>query len=283
MTRSKRQSRAKTSGCAGTRNSRPTKGGSELIYGIGPVTEALLAEQRQIENINVAIDIHSPRIRDLLKLARSKRIPVRNVPKAVLARVAGHSNHQGVVATVAAIKYFDPETLLQSLSSQSKGDRPPLVLVLDGIEDPRNLGALIRTAECGGVDGIFIPVRHAVGLTETVAKTSAGAIESVKIARVPNIVRLIEDLKEQNVWTIGAASNAEIDYTEWDFTRPSALVLGGEAKGLRQLVRERCDALVRIPMAGAIESLNVSVAAGVLLFEANRQRRQCHSAGRISE
>jgi 23S rRNA (guanosine2251-2'-O)-methyltransferase len=144
--------------------------------------------------------------------------------------------------------------------------------VLDGVEDPRNLGAIIRTAECAGIHGLFISERRAVGLTETVAKAAAGAVEHVPVARVTNLARLIEQLKERNVWTIGTAPEAGTIYTEWDWTRASALVLGGEGPGLHRLVRERCDALVRIPVSGRIESLNVSVAAGVVLYEALRQR-----------
>jgi tRNA G18 (ribose-2'-O)-methylase SpoU len=137
---------------------------------------------------------------------------------------------------------------------------------------PVNLGAILRTAECAGVNGVFIPERRAVGLTATVAKTAAGALEHISVARVTNLVQLIEQLKQRNIWVIGAAADGSSDYTEWDWTVPSALFLGGEGTGLHRLVRERCDALVRIPLLGRIESLNVSVAAGVILYEALRQR-----------
>ena len=147
-----------------------------------------------------------------------------------------------------------------------------LTLILDGVEDPRNLGAILRAAECAGVDGVFIPERRAVGLTETVAKSSAGATEYVRIAKVGNLNRLIDELKSNNIWVIGASGEAEMIYSDWDWTRKSALVLGGEGKGLHRLTAEKCDALVKIPMRGKIESLNVSVAAGVILFEAIRQR-----------
>jgi len=145
--------------------------------------------------------------------------------------------------------------------------------VLDGVEDPRNLGAILRTSECAGVDGVFLPERRTAGLSETVAKASAGAIEHVPVARVTNLSLLIKQLKERNVWVIGTAADALVEYTEWDWTRPSALVLGGEGAGLHRLVRERCDVLVRIPVQGRIESLNVSVAAGIILYEALRQRK----------
>jgi len=141
------------------------------------------------------------------------------------------------------------------------------------VEDPRNLGAILRTAECAGVSGVLIPERRAVGLTETVAKSAAGATEHVKVAKVGNLNKLILELKKKNVWVVGTDMDAEIDYTDWDWTRPSALVLGGEGKGLHRLVAENCDVLVKIPMYGKIDSLNVSVAAGVILFEAQRQRK----------
>jgi 23S rRNA (guanosine2251-2'-O)-methyltransferase len=147
-------------------------------------------------------------------------------------------------------------------------------VVLDGVEDPRNLGAILRSAECAGVDGVFLPERRAVGLTETVAKSSAGATEYVRIAKVGNINRLIEELKSRDIWVVGTSGDAKTSYTDWDWTRPSALVLGGEGSGLHRLVAENCDVLVKIPMYGKIESLNVSVAAGVILFEALRQRNK---------
>jgi 23S rRNA (guanosine2251-2'-O)-methyltransferase len=150
--------------------------------------------------------------------------------------------------------------------------------VLDGVEDPRNLGAILRTSECAGVDGVFVPERRAAGLSETVAKASAGAIEHVPVARVTNLSLLIKQLKERNVWVIGTAADASMEYTEWDWTKPSALVLGGEGAGLHRLVRERCDVLVRIPVQGRIESLNVSVTAGIILYEALRQRRNAPGA-----
>jgi 23S rRNA (guanosine2251-2'-O)-methyltransferase len=163
--------------------------------------------------------------------------------------------------------------LLDSIAAQVGSETEPLALVLDGVEDPRNLGAILRTAECAGVDGVFVPERRAAGLSETVAKASAGAIEHVPVARVTNLSRLIDELKGRNVWVIGTAADALTDYTEWDWTKPSAVVLGGEGAGLHRLVREHCDVLVRIPVQGRIESLNVSVAAGVILFEALRQRK----------
>jgi 23S rRNA (guanosine2251-2'-O)-methyltransferase len=180
--------------------------------------------------------------------------------------------HQGIIAKTAAAKYRDAGELLDELGSQVDTPSKPLVLGLDAVEDPRNLGAILRTAECAGVGGVFIPERRAVGLTATVAKAAAGALEHISVARVTNLVQLIEQLKQRNIWVIGAAEDGTSDYTDWDWTVPSALFLGSEGTGLHRLVRERCDALVRIPVRGRIESLNVSVAAGIILYEALRQR-----------
>ena len=162
------------------------------------------------------------------------------------------------------------------------GKQPePLVLVLDGIEDPRNLGAILRTAECAGASGVFIPERRAAGLNETVAKASAGAVEYLPVARVTNLSVLIRQLKERNVWVVGTAAGAAASYSDWDWTRPTAIVLGAEGSGLHRLVRENCDQLVSIPVHGRIESLNVSVATGIILYEALRQRSAPEPARRV--
>ena len=182
------------------------------------------------------------------------------------------ANHQGVIAFVASADYYPTDRLLGEIYQKIEVGKKPLIVILDGVEDPRNLGAILRTIECAGADGVFIPERRAVGLTETVAKSSAGAIEYVKVAKVTNLNRLIDELKEHNIWVIGTSGAAESNYTDWDFNMPCALILGGEGKGLHRLTAEKCDALVKIPMFGQIESLNVSVAAGVILFEVNRQR-----------
>jgi 23S rRNA (guanosine2251-2'-O)-methyltransferase len=245
----------------------------QQLYGVGPVIEALRARRREIENITVAEGAHGTRLRELLSLAKENGVVVRRVPRAMLSRVAGESaNHQGVIATIAAARYADRDDLLERLSRKIGTDEQPLVVALDCIEDPRNLGAIIRAVECAGAHGVFIPERRAVGLTEAVAKASAGAVEHVPVARVTNFARLIDDLKERNIWTICASANAETNYTDWDWTLSSAIVLGSEGAGLHRLVREKCDALVRIPILGHIESLNVSVAAGIILYEALRQR-----------
>ena len=242
-----------------------------ILYGVNPVLEALRAD-RTPQEIIIAEGIRDQRLSELIELARAKHVSIKRVPRAKLDRELGNTHHQGVIAHVSPAAYADADDLLESISSHQNRDTEALVLVLDGIEDPRNLGAILRTAECAGVDGVFIPERRAAGLNETVAKASAGAVEHLRIARVTNLTVLIGQLKERNVWVVGAAGDAPIDYVDWDWTRPSALVLGAEGSGLHRLVREHCDALVRIPVRGKVESLNVSVAGGIVLYEALRQR-----------
>lgn len=245
---------------------------SAHVFGVQPVLEALRAGARPIERLTVAEGAHESRLREILEIARYADIPVRRVPRAELQRIAVGANHQGVIATIAAAHYAHTDELLDALAARVGTQEPPLAVVLDGVEDPRNLGAVIRTAECAGAHGVFVPERRASGLTETVAKAAAGALEYVPVARAANVVRLLEELKGRGVWTIGTAAGAETAYTDWDWTQPCALLLGGEGEGLRRLVRERCDVLVHIPLRGQIESLNVSVAAGIVLYEAVRQR-----------
>ncbi|MDT4955601.1 MAG: rRNA (guanosine2251-2-O)-methyltransferase [Acidobacteriota bacterium] len=243
------------------------------LYGVAPVLEALRAGQRAIERVTIAEGARHNRLRELIELARSANVPVHFASRVELARFVGaDANHQGVVASVAAARYTDADDLLDALASRVGTDDPPLVVVLDGVEDPRNLGAILRTVECAGAHGVFVPERRAVGLTETVAKAAAGALEHVAVARAANLTRLIEQLKQRNIWTVGTSADASSSYTEWDWTQPSALFLGGEGTGLHRLVRERCDTLVSIPVRGRIESLNVSVAGGIVLYEAIRQR-----------
>jgi 23S rRNA (guanosine2251-2'-O)-methyltransferase len=243
------------------------------VFGVQPVLEALRAGVRPVERLTLAEGAHESRLREILEIARYADIPVRRVPRTELQRIAAGANHQGVVATIAAAHYTHADELLDALAVRVGTNDPPLAVVLDGVEDPRNLGAVLRTTECAGAHGVFVPERRASGLTETVAKAAAGALEYVPVARVANVVRLLEELKGRGVWTVGTSADASKDYTEWDWTQPSAILLGGEGEGLRRLVRERCDVLVRIPLLGRIESLNVSVAAGVILYEAVRQRR----------
>jgi len=243
-----------------------------IVYGLNAVMEALRAGKRPIDSITILESARPDRIKLLLDLARQKRIPIHRVPRLDLDRNLGEARHQGVVARIAAMRYADADELLESLETKIGTPDPPFVMGLDGIEDPRNMGSILRTAECAGVHGVFIPERRATGLTDVVAKVAAGALEYVPVARVTNLVRLIEQLKERNIWVVGAAAEAELNYTDWDWKLPTAIFLGSEGSGLHRLVRERCDSLVRIPVLGHIESLNVSVVAGILLYEALRQR-----------
>lgn len=243
-----------------------------VVYGLIPVLEALRAGSKRLEQITIIEGARHERLRELLELAKRAKVPVHRAPRIALDRALPGVAHQGVIAKTAAASYRDAGELLDELGAQVGSVNPPLVLGLDALEDPRNFGAILRTAECAGVGGVFIPERRAVGLTATVAKAAAGALEHISVARVTNMVQLMEQLKERNIWVIGAAADGTANYTEWDWTVPSALFLGGEGAGLHRLVRERCDALVRIPLRGRIESLNVSVAAGVILYEALRQR-----------
>lgn len=265
-----------------SREARPASHGASLgaagdaatkLYGVSPVLEALRAAERLIDHITIAEGAHPARLRELIELAHNAGIRIRRAPRVELARMVGAgANHQGVVATIAAARYAEASALLDALASRVGTDDPPLAIVLDSVEDPRNLGAIVRTAECAGAHGVFIPERRAAGLTETVAKTAAGALERVRVARVTNLARLIEELKMRGIWTVGTSADAALPYTAWDWRAPCALFLGGEGAGLHRLVRERCDTLLHIPTRGHIKSLNVSVAAGILLYEAVRQR-----------
>ena len=245
---------------------------SNQIYGVNAVMEALRAGTRQIETITILESARPDRLKPLIELARQKGVPVHRVPRLDLDRTLGEVRHQGVVARIAAARYADADDLLDALEAKIGTADPPLVLGLDAIEDPRNLGSILRSAECAGVHGVFIAERRAVGLTGVVAKVAAGALEYVPVARVTNLVRLIEQLKARNIWVVGAAAEARQSYTEWDWKLPAAIFLGNEGSGLHRLVREHCDTLIRIPVFGKLDSLNVSVAAGVLLYEARRQR-----------
>jgi 23S rRNA (guanosine2251-2'-O)-methyltransferase len=262
----------------------PTRSGAEpatkdRIHGLIPVLEALRSGQRSIDQIVVAEGARHERLREMLDLAKAANVPVRRVPRAEIERAVGNVTHQGVIARIAAARYADADSLLAALAARVSTDHPPLALCLDGLEDPRNFGAVLRTAECAGVQAVFTTERRAVGLTDSVAKAAAGALEYVPVARVPNLSRLIEQLKERNIWVVGTAGSAQREYTDWDWTLPTAVIVGNEGVGLHRLVRERCDLLVRIPTAGRLESLNVSVAAGIVLYEAVRQRSVANRNG----
>jgi len=231
-----------------------------ILSGVHPIAEALKAG-RPLERLLVAKGAGGPRLQEIIDLARRASVQVRFEPRAALDRLAGSSAHQGVVALGAAKQYAG----LDSAASSE------LVVVLDGVEDPHNLGAIIRTAHAAGAGSIIVPERRAAGVTDVVAKAAAGALEHLPIARVTNINRALEDLKKRGFWIYGLDERGTETYDRVKFATPTALVFGGEGSGLHELVRRHCDALVRIPMAGRISSLNVSVAAGVVLFEWKRR------------
>lgn len=242
------------------------------IYGINPVLEAL--RTGSVRELRVA-DRDSGRLAALLQAADHAGVPVRRVPVQVLERESRGGVHQGVVAEVDEERR--PASLLELVGGPEDG--PALIVVLDGVEDPHNVGAILRTVDAAGGSGVVRQTRHAAHLGGIAAKSAAGAAAHVKVADVVNIARALEALKEAGVWTVGLAGEGSTAYTAVDFTLPTALVLGAEGTGLRRLVRERCDWLVRIPMSGHVGSLNVSVAAGVALFEAVRQRRLAQPRG----
>ena len=271
--RSDRRPRHDEAPAASTKKFRPRQDdetrtlGDNATFGVLPVLEILRAGSRRIDRIIIADGVREQRLHEVFDLARTHGIRVDRMQRDKLDKLTGNANHQGVIAFSAAADYVDVDEILDA-----SADHPALIVLLDGVEDPRNLGAILRSAECAGADGVIIPERRAVGLTETVAKSSAGAIEHVKVAKVANLNRMIEDLKRRSIWVVGANGDATMEHTAWDWTQPSALVLGAEGSGLHRLVAENCDTLVKIPMYGKIDSLNVSVAAGVILFEARRQR-----------
>jgi 23S rRNA (guanosine2251-2'-O)-methyltransferase len=236
-----------------------------IIYGVNPVLEAL--RSGRVRELRVG-ERNDGRLRELLSLADKRGVPVRRVQVDALNRDARGGVHQGVLAVIDDAREYSLDELVRGASG------PPLLVVLDGIEDPHNLGAILRTADAAGADGVVLQSRRSAALGGVVAKASAGAVAHVRIAEVVNIARAVDDLKTAGVWTVGLASQADGAYDTIDFTGPIAVVLGAEGAGLRRLVRERCDYLVSIPMLGHVESLNVSVAAGVTLFEAVRQRRR---------
>jgi 23S rRNA (guanosine2251-2'-O)-methyltransferase len=236
-----------------------------LIFGIYPVTEALRAGKVKV--IRVA-ERHDGRLRALIEIAERRGVSVRRVAAAELDRAARGGAHQGVVADV----HDSASVSVEELASASTG--APLIVVLDGIEDPHNVGAILRTVDAAGADGVVRQSRHAASLGGAAAKASAGAVAHVKIAEVVNIARALECLKQVGVWTVGLAPDAARSYDEIDYRLPTAIVVGAEGTGLRRLVRERCDWIVSIPMRGHVQSLNVSAAAAITLFEAVRQRRQ---------
>ena len=240
-----------------------------VIFGVNAVTESLKARGRAFEWVGVAKERNDLRLQKLIQECRHLGIPVRFLPRVELDRMAATASHQGVVAVTSSKQYADLDDVLAA-----KRGEYSLVVVLDGVEDPHNLGAILRTADAGGADGIVIPERRAAGVTGTVAKVSAGASAHLPIAKVTNIARTLEELKAKDVWTVGLDERGKENYDSVDYKMNCAIVLGAEGKGLHDLVAKKCDFLVSIPMLGKVPSLNVSVAAGVVLYEVVRQRRK---------
>jgi 23S rRNA (guanosine2251-2'-O)-methyltransferase len=228
--------------------------------------EEALAAGRALDRIVIARGRHGERVEAVVQLARSKSVPVRFEERSQIDRLAGTREHQGIAALAAAKPALELEDLLAAKTPQG------LLVLLDGIEDPHNLGAIVRTALAAGAHGVVIPERRAVGLTDTVERASAGALAHLPVARVKNLVRAMEEMKEAGYWLIGLDERADKKYTEADFSGQVGIVLGSEGEGLHELTRKRCDFLVAIPTSGPVRALNVSVAAGVVLFEVVRQR-----------
>ena len=241
------------------------------LAGFHAVEEALVAGH-PLDRILIARGQHGGRIQKILDLARSRGVPVRFEDRIQLDRAAAAEHHQGVVAFTAAREALDIEDILAGHSQPNAQAADQLLVLLDGIEDPHNVGAIVRTALAAGAAGLIIPERRAAGLTDTVARVSAGALAHLPVARVKNLARSMEQLKEAGFWLIGLDERAEKSYTEVDYKGRIAIVMGSEGTGLHELVRKRCDFLVSIPTTGPVRSLNVSVAASVVLFEALRRR-----------
>ena len=244
----------------------------QTLYGVHPVEEALKAGKRRFDHVLVARERRDDRLEAIVSLCKELKIRVRTEPRETLTDMARTPAHQGVVAIVRAQQFLTIEDVLEPTG------QPRLVLALDGVEDPQNLGALLRVADGAGVDGIVLTERRSAPISPVAIKASAGAAEHLRIARVVNLVRALEELKRRNLWIIGLDERGNEDYDHFDFTGDCVLVLGREGAGLHDLVRRTCDHLLRIPMAGGVSSLNVSAAGAVVLYEAFRQRRQAAHA-----
>jgi 23S rRNA (guanosine2251-2'-O)-methyltransferase len=244
----------------------------DRLTGIHAVREALEAG-RAFDRIVIAKGRQDTRVEEIVQLARARNISLRFEDRSQLDRLADSKDHQGIVALVAARAAGTLDEILAMANAGTGRGEKGLIVLLDGVEDPHNLGAVIRTSLAAGAHGVVIPERRAAGLTDTVARASAGALAHLPVAKVTNLVRTMEELKEAGYWLVGLDERGDKNYTEVDYTSPTGIVLGGEGKGLHELTRKRCDFVVSLPTTGPVKSLNVSVAAGVVLFEALRQRR----------
>jgi 23S rRNA (guanosine2251-2'-O)-methyltransferase len=243
----------------------------DVLYGLHPVEEALRAGKRRFDYVLVARERHDERLSRVIAGCRQAGVKVRQEVREQLTQLAGSDLHQGVVALVRPQEFLAIEDLFQPPAKGNGAAR--LILALDGVEDPQNLGALLRVADGAGVDGVVLTERRSAPVSAAAVKASAGAAEHLRIARVVNLVRALEDLKGRNLWIVGLDERGQTDYDQFDLTGDCVLVLGREGAGLHDLVRRTCDHLLRIPMAGGVSSLNVSAAGAVVLYEASRQRR----------
>ena len=248
-------------------NDRNSEAKPDVISGRNPVSEALRGN-RPIDKVLVARGEKSGAVVGILAKAKSKMIPIKEVDRAKLDYICGGAAHQGIVAYAAVKDYSTVEEIFDYAADKNEA---PFIIILDELEDPHNLGAIIRTAECAGAHGVIVPKRRSASLSYTVGKASAGAIEYMRVARVTNIAALIDDLKQRGIWIYGADMNGT-DYSKCDFSGACAIVIGNEGKGISRLVKEKCDVIVSLPMKGKINSLNASVAAGILMYSAMKFR-----------
>jgi len=244
----------------------------EVLYGLHPVEEAVRSGAGRLHQVMLARERKDARLERLAEICRAAGVRVSLESRDQLTRMARTDAHQGALAVVRERAFLDIDDLLAKPETNSENQQHRFFLALDGIEDPHNLGALLRTADGAGVDGVILPERRSAPISAIVAKTSAGASEHVRIARVTNLVRVLEQMKQANVWILGLDERGKPDYTDFDFRTDCVLVLGREGAGLHDLVKKTCDHLLRIPMAGMVSSLNVSVAGAVVMYEAMRQR-----------
>jgi 23S rRNA (guanosine2251-2'-O)-methyltransferase len=246
----------------------------DRLTGIHAVREALEAG-RAFDRIVIARGRQDTRVEEIVQLARARNISVRFEDRSQIDRLADTKEHQGIVGLVAARAAGSIEEILEAANAAAAAGLgvKGLIVLLDGVEDPHNLGAIVRTSLAAGAHGVVIPERRAAGLTDTVARASAGALSHLPVAKVTNLARTMEELKEAGYWLVGLDEEGDREYTEVDFTSPIGIVMGGEGKGLHELTRKRCDFVVKLPTVGPVKSLNVSVAAGVVLFEVVRQRK----------
>ena len=247
----------------------------DRLTGIHAVREALEAG-RAFDRIVIARGRQDTRVEEIVQLARARNISVRFEDRSQIDRLADTKEHQGIVGLVAPRAAGTIEEIIEAANAAAaagSGEKG-LIVLLDGVEDPHNLGAIVRTSLAAGAHGVVIPERRAAGLTDTVARASAGALSHLPVAKVTNLARTMEELKEAGYWLVGLDEEGDREYTEVDFTSPVGIVMGGEGRGLHELTRKRCDFVVKLPTVGPVKSLNVSVAAGVVLFEVVRQRKR---------